>query len=158
MSGTPRYWMRPESSRSMGSWFLGKIMTHLPLISGMLASALLGLANRSRRESPVVRTPARKMWAEHVAEVTSKNHGRRYESLTQMKVCHGDFDDRLSLQERARRRSRCAKICGLCRYINSLDIWLDPNYRRPPQVVLDAIEYAPYYSPRRTIASGPEDP
>jgi len=38
------------------------------------------------------------------------------------------------------RQAKCAKICGLCRYINSLAVWPAPNYRRPPDRLLAALE------------------
>jgi hypothetical protein len=126
--------------------FLETSVKRLHVILGMIAAAILGPNKWFRPLAATTLSPHRKTWAEHVAEVTSKSRGRRYECWTHMKVCHGDFDDRLSRRERASRRSRCANICGLCRYINSLAIWPGPKYRRPPQATLDALEAEQFYS------------
>jgi hypothetical protein len=71
---------------------------------------------------------------------------RRYEHWIQIKVCHGEYDHSMSTKDAAKRRARCAKICGLCRHINSLAVWPDPKYRRPPQTVLNELEDELYYN------------
>jgi len=89
-----------------------------------------------------------KTWAGHVAAITSRDRGRRYEHWIQARLCNGGYDARMSPADAARRQARCAKICGLCRHINSLPVWPSANYRRPAQGVLEALEDEPYYVER----------
>lgn len=88
-------------------------------------------------------------WAVHIEAISSRTHSRRYAHWIQVRICHGEYDHRISPAEASKRQARCAKICGLCRYIHSLEVWPDPNFRRPPQAVLDDLENQPYCSHER---------
>jgi hypothetical protein len=116
----------------------------LHFIFNTVVVAVYGLLERTR---PIAVTgPAMQLtWAEHFKTLTG---GRRYEHYIQVKVCHGEYDRSMSAEQAAERRARCAKICGLCRHIHLLEVWPDPNYRRPTQVVLAALADEPFYSPR----------
>jgi hypothetical protein len=67
-----------------------------------------------------------------------------------MRHCHGEYDHLYTPSEAAERKARCAKICALCRYINSLPVWPDPKYRRPAEVVLESLEREPYFYTRNS--------
>jgi hypothetical protein len=131
---------------SFAFWSYG--VKRLHFLFGVAAGAILGLSKLFTANAQTVREAGRKTWAVHMAEITSATNTRRYEHWIQMEVCNGDFDHLYSPEDRARRRARCQKICGLCRYINSLPLWPDPTYRRPSETVLTAIENEPYYAPR----------
>jgi hypothetical protein len=85
-------------------------------------------------------------WAEYIQEKVRRTNSRRFEHPIHAAVCRGEWDHLYSPERRAARRARCAKICGLCRYLDSARLWPDPKYRRPPQTVLDALETQPYHS------------
>lgn len=57
-----------------------------------------------------------------------------------MRMCHGEYDHLLSSGAALKRRERCAGICGNRRHLHSLSVWPDPNYRRPSQLVVAALE------------------
>lgn len=120
-------------------------MKRLSFILSMIAAAACGLAAGFRPTCVAKAAPKPKTWAEHVAEVSSRTHGRRYEHWIHAKVCQGDYDRRMTAAEAAKRRARCAKICGLCRYLYSVPTRSGRLYRRPPKYVLDALENEPYY-------------
>jgi len=111
----------------------------LYFILSLVASAACDIARRFTPTGVAMPDPKPKTWAEHVAE-----SGRRFEHVIHMRYCHGEYDHLKSPEEAARRRATCDRICGLCRYISSHPVWPDPNYRRPPQAVLSALENEPY--------------
>ena len=119
-------------------------MKRLHFIYGMIA-AVYELLNVRRRIAATPLAPHRRTWAEHVNALSAEKGGRRYQHWIQMRICHGEYDHLRSSDEAARRRRRCAKICGVCRHIYSLDVWPDPNYRQPSQCVLNALEDELYY-------------
>jgi len=82
----------------------------------------------------------RRTWAELIAEDVQETGGRRAEHLLHGKYCNGSHDHLYTPDEVAKRRARCAKICGMCRYIYSLKEWPQPDYCRPPQEFLDEFE------------------
>jgi len=126
-------------------------MRRLQFVLNTLAACLLGLFDTA--ESPAkAERPQSTTWAERIAEDASMRRGRRYEHWIQARLCHGEYDNCQSPELVAKRQERCAKICGLCRYINSLTVWPVPNYRRPPQDVLDALELQAWCSTWRTEA------
>jgi len=102
----------------------------------------LGETNMKRRrvEARPNTKPARMSWAERIAEHTARTHSRRFEHLIHGNFCGGGYDHLLSPKEVRARQRECAKICGLCRYINSLAIWPVPNYRRPPDGLMKSLE------------------
>ena len=81
-------------------------------------------------------------WAEFIEGETARTGGRRYEHSIHMRICNGDFG-RPPGALRVR-LARCEKICGLCRYIYALEVWPDPNYRRPSEDTLAALEAQEY--------------
>jgi hypothetical protein len=120
----------------------------LHFIFRVLAAAVCTLA--LHRKTAVAMRPGTRpqTWAEHIQEITTKTHSRRYEHYIHARVCHGDYDHLHTPAEAAERKARCARICGLCRYINSLPVWPGPNYRRPAASVLEALEHEPYFYTR----------
>lgn len=135
-----------EPGRAPGLYvFASEIMKRLSFILSAALTGALGLVKRSHSIDFVMSVGKSRTWAEHVAVTTSQTHARRYEHWIQAKVCNGDYDHLGSAEEAARRRERCAKICGLCRYIQARPVWPDPTYRRPPESVLAALESEAYY-------------
>ena len=116
-------------------------MKRLQFIISTLGATLSSLiASKFKAAAKPTTAPTMMTWAERIAEDAERTHGRRYEHLLHAKYCHGSLDHLLSSEETASRQGRCAKICGLCRYINSLAVWPVPNYRRPPDTLLDELE------------------
>jgi hypothetical protein len=111
----------------------------LHFIFSMVATAAYGLARGFRFTVAAMSDPKPRTWAEHVAE-----SGRRFEHVIHMRYCHGEYDHLKSPEEAAKRRARCAAICGFCRYTSPHPIWPNPRYRRPPLGVLEALENEPY--------------
>jgi len=74
---------------------------------------------------------------------TLRGRSRRLEHWIQGKYCNGELDHLYTPAQVADRKARCAKICGLCRYIYSLEQWPPRPYRRPPRAILDALEREP---------------
>lgn len=118
-------------------------MKRLFFIFGMVAAAACGVARTFKPSVVSMSVPKPKTWAEHLAE-----RGRRFEQLIHVKYCYGDYDHLSTPEQAATRKARCANICGLCRYLNSPQIWPDSTYRRPPESVLRALEGQPYYAHR----------
>jgi hypothetical protein len=116
----------------------------LHFIFNVCASAICGVLAQIPPTAAAASVFQLKTWAKHV-ETLSLESGRRYEHWIQMRICHGEYDHLKSSGEALKRRKRCANICGTCRYLHSLAVWPDPNYRRPSQFVLAALEEQSYY-------------
>ena len=85
-------------------------------------------------------TERRMTWAERIAQEIAETGGRRAEHLLHGKYCNGSLDRLYTPSEIAKRKAKCARVCGLCRYINSLAIWPQQGYCRPPEDFLDSLE------------------
>src|SRR5579872_2073823 len=81
-----------------------------------------------------------KTWAELITADVKKSGSRRAEHLLHAKYCNGSLDHLHSVAEVAERKARCAKICGLCRYIYSLKQWPQSTYCRPSTKFLRRLE------------------
>ncbi len=125
-------------------------MKRLQFIFSTLAATLVGLIASKSKASPLAETPMLMTWAERIAQESARTHSRRYEHWIQAKYCNGEYDHLKSPKAAADRQARCAKICGLCRYINSLAVWPVPNYHRPPDSYLTALEEQPWCLTWRT--------
>lgn len=127
-------------------------MKRLQFIFGFLAATIGGLIASKSEATPLAETPKLMAWAERIALESSRTHARRFTHLMHGKYCYGDYDHlgKMSPEQVAERQARCAKICGHCRYIHSLTVWPDPNYRRPPDHVLEALEEQPWCLTWRT--------
>jgi len=119
-------------------------MRRLSFILGVIGIASCALAARFKHASLPMAMPKPMTWAEHIAEIASRTNRRRYAHWIQANICHGGYDHSMSPADAAERQASCAKICGLCRYIHSLEVWPERPFRRPPQAVLDALENQPY--------------
>jgi hypothetical protein len=97
-----------------------------------------------------------KTWAMVLSENTKLTGRQRFEHYLHANYCAGSRDRGSSPQAIAARKTRCAKVCGLCRYLNSLKEWPQSNYRRPPQAFLDELEAQPWCLTWR--AEAPYDP
>ena len=131
--------------------FMKRLRFLVSLVGGWIGATI---ASTSRAVAKLGAHGQRLTWAEFVAAEVERDGGRRYEHWIQMRVCNGDFGRQPGAPRT--RRASCEKICGLCRHIYTLPIWPDPNYRRPPEAVLDALEaqeYCPLSSSegRRTL-------
>lgn len=127
-------------------------MKRLQFILSTLAATIVGLIISKPKTLPLAEYRKPMTWAEQIAENEAKTRRRRYEHFLHAKYCHGGLDHLSSLEEVAERQARCAKICGLCRYVNSLAVWPDPKYQRPPKSFLEALEEQPRCLTWRTEA------
>ena len=118
-------------------------MRRLRFIVGLVA-AWIGttIASTTRTAAKAATQERRPTWAEFVEAEVKRDGGRRYEHSIQMRICNGDYGRRDGAPRM--RRASCEEICGLCRYIYTLPIWPDPNYRRPSEAVLAALETQEY--------------
>lgn len=117
-------------------------MKRLQFILCTLAATIVGLiANKCK--ASLAEAPRSMTWGERIAQETARAHSRRYEHSLHAKYCQGSLDHLSSAEEGAERQARCAKICGLCRYINSLAVWPVANYQRPPENFLKELEEQP---------------
>src|SRR5207253_10054816 len=103
----------------------------LRFLIGTIAVAVGALVGRTLPLSARAKTVSKLTWAEYIQDRVNTTGSRRFEHPIHMAVCHGDRDHHYSPVDRARRRARCARICGLCRFIHSPQVWPDQNYRRP---------------------------
>jgi hypothetical protein len=120
-------------------------MRRLYFIVGAVATAVYVVVQHRKPAVAMQAAAGPQTWAEHIEEITTRTHTRRYEHLTHVRVCNGYNDQLYSPAMAAERKRRCAEICGLCRYLYTLAAWPDPNYRRPPEDVLKALEREPYH-------------
>ena len=134
------FWSR---AASLASLFAEQDVKRLSFVLGALAIAAFALVTKARRPSFGVPIARRQTWAEHIESIARRTNTRRHEHWIQSRMCVGEYDRHKSPAQVAARKHQCAKICGLCRYIHSLDVWPDPKYRRPSRAVLDALENQP---------------
>ena len=127
-------------------------MKRLQFILSTLAATIAGLIG-NKCEASLAGARKTMTWAEQIALESARTQRRRYEHLLHAKYCDGGLDHLSSREEVSERQARCAKICGLCRYINSLAFWPNPNYRRPPENFLEALEEQPWCLTWRTEAA-----
>jgi len=123
-------------------------MKRLGFIFGIVGTMACSVAGRFKTAVSARFVAKPKSWAEHLAE-----RGRRFEQLMHVKYCYGDYDHLSTPEQAAKRKARCAKICGLCRHLNSPQLWPSPTYRRPADSVLTALEREAYYDPLRGLGA-----
>lgn len=119
-------------------WF----MRRLRFLAGLVASwigATIATTSQALARASVLE---RQTWSEFIEAEVARTGGRRYEHPIQMALCNGDYGRRPGTPRV--RRAACEKICGLCRYIYTLLVWPDQNYRRPSDDVLAALEAQEY--------------
>lgn len=109
------------------------------IIAAAIGTLIAPQLARRAEAKPSAAEKWRKIWSERLSH-DLQHHHRRYEHWIHGNHCMGVYDRTKSAEEVAARKARCAKICGLCRYIYSLDEWPVKHYRRPPQSVLDVLE------------------
>jgi len=119
-------------------------LKRLQFILSTLAAVFGGLIGTKSKASRLAEAPKMMTWAERIAQESAKTNSRRYEHWIQARLCTGEYDRNRSPDVVAERKARCAKICGLCRYINSLAVWPVPHYQRPPENYLNALAEQPY--------------
>jgi len=151
-SGNGRERMRSKSSKH-DTWsrpflagfpfgtrcFMKRLRFLISLIGGWVGATV---ASTSRAAATLDAQGRRPTWAEFVEAEVKRDGGRRYEHRIQMRICNGDYGRQPGAPRM--RRASCEKICGMCRYIYTLPIWPDPNYRRPSEAVLAALEAQEY--------------
>ena len=114
-----------------------------PNFIGLVVASMCGLATREAAAAIAV-SPPQLTWAQRIEQEIAGGKGRRFGALGHAKHCGGGYDHLYTVEMAAERAARCAKICGGCRYDNSLAVWRNPDHERPPKHFLDALEEEPY--------------
>jgi len=116
-------------------------MKRLQFIARSAVGMVVALvAPRSAAAKPIVRRQPE--WAKRLLK-DLKRGKRRYEHYIHASYCCGQYDNHNTSDWVAKRSARCSSICGICRWMYSIEEWPDKHYRRAPNSVLDWLEQEP---------------
>ena len=123
-------------------------MRRLRFLAGLVASWIgTTIASTSRAVAKAGAQERPRTWAEFIDAEVTRTGGRRYEHWIQMAICKGDHGRQPGAPRGV--SARCEKICGLCRYIYTMPTWPYPNYGRPSDAILAALEGQEYHPSAR---------